>query len=198
MHNDPFGAQTPKQKPAIFSVRVTRMRVIIAVLCSLVVIGCGAAVADKPPFQVAGEKESNKIADAALSAVPYPLAKVKAGGFLERRNLSEKLTRFSDPNHNGFVYVMSFGKFLGYYAIKGKVSSNQSQMTNPTQTWKDGCGSGCENIPQVESIGDDGSYGENEPGVFFFTTGGVMVQTNLDYLYVDKPLDIGNIPQLYN
>jgi hypothetical protein len=196
MH-DPFNE--PTKKSALFSIRVTRMRAFVVVLL-VVIAGCGgAAVADKPPFQSAGEKESNAIADAAFHAVPYPLAKVKAGGFLERRNLSERLSRFSDANKLGYVYVMSFGKFLGYYSIKGKITSNQSQMTNPTQTWdNEGHCSGCGHYGMsAESIGDDGSYGENEPGVFFFTTAGVMVVTNLDYMYVDKPLTIGNIPQLY-
>jgi outer membrane murein-binding lipoprotein Lpp len=110
------------------------------------------------------------------SAVPYPLAQMRDS--IERRNLRERLLRFNKPAKLGYVYLMSFGKFLGYYTIRGKISSTESQMT------------------VTDSMGDDGSYGPNEQGVFFFTTGGVMVQTNLDYVYSDAPLNVGDVPQL--
>ena len=94
----------------------------------------------------------------------------------------------------GYLYLMSFGKFVGYYVIKGKVSSAQSSMTNTEQTWS--CGTDCTTV--VESMGDDGSFGPNEggdKGVFFFTSGGVMVETTLEWLYSDAPLSI-KVPNL--
>ena len=42
----------------------------------------------------------------------------------------------------------------------------------------------------VNAPGDDGSYGANESGIFFFTTEGQMVTTNLDYIWSDNPLSI--------
>lgn len=172
----------------------------IALVIAVLVAGCGVANAGKPSWFQNAENTSNKIADAAFKAVPYPLADVIAGGFLERQNQAEKLKRFSKPNKEGFVYVMSFGKFVGYYAIKGKVSAVNSSLTNPTQTWKDDCGHECGYGNAVESIGDDGTFGTNEGGdrgVFFLTTNGAMVVTVLDWMYADKPITVGNIPQLY-
>jgi hypothetical protein len=168
----------------------------LALVLLVLVAGCGVANASKPDWFKDSELLSNDIAHAANSAVPYPIEAVKAGGFLERKNQVEKLKRFSNPNKLGFVYVMSFGKFIGYYAIKGKVSAVNSSLTNVNQTWD--CGADCQTV--VDSIGDDGTFGPNEGGdrgKFFFTTGGVMVLTDLDIMYVDKPLEIGNIPQLY-
>jgi len=37
----------------------------------------------------------------------------------------------------------------------------------------------------VNAPGDDGSYGANEDGIFFFTTEGAYVTTNLDYLFAE-------------
>ena len=42
----------------------------------------------------------------------------------------------------------------------------------------------------VNAPGDDGSYGANEAGVFFFTTEGAMVTTSLDYIVSDQPINI--------
>jgi hypothetical protein len=94
------------------------------------------------------------------------------------------------------VYLLSFtGQFMGYYTIKGKVSSTDSQMTT-TDLVITNChaSNGCNDVT-VPAPGDDGSYGSNEPGIFFFTTENAMVTTNLNYVYSDQPLPL-NVPKL--
>lgn len=161
------------------------------VALAIVLAGCTLyAQADKPKFQEQGEKISNQIAEAMTGAVPYPVADMKDS--LERRQLRERLLRFNKSSKIGYVYLFNLGsdKPIGYYVIKGKISSVQSQMTNPQQSWRDDCGSGCGSVPIVDSIGDDGSYGDNEggaQGVFFFTSSGVMIETTLAWQYSDAP-----------
>lgn len=172
--------------------------VLILAAAMLVVAGCAAGIslAGKPDWWKVSEKTSDEIARSAFAAVPFPMAETKAGGFLERKNLNERLVRFSKPNKVGYIYIMSFGKFVGYYVIKGKLSSVQSQMTNTDQVWDSGSGEQGETV--VDSIGDDGSFGSNEGGdrgVFFFTSNDVMVETTLDWLYSDQPLSI-DVPNL--
>lgn len=174
---------------------VRTRNVIILVIALFVLVGCTAALGGKPSWQKKDEITSDAIAAAALSAVPHPLAAIKAGGFLERKNLAERLTRFSKANKVGYVYLMSFGKFVGYYVIKGKISATESQMTTTVQTWD--CG-GADGACFVDSIGDDGSFGHNEggaAGIFFFTSNGTMVETTLDWLYADQPLSV-DVPNL--
>jgi hypothetical protein len=121
---------------------------------------------------------------AALTAAePYPLAQMKDS--TERANLIEKLLRFNDPNKIGYVYELtSTGQIWSFYTIKGKVSSTDSQLT-ATNTISDAPHG---TSATVASPGDDGSYGPNEPGIFFFTTEGVMVEWNGLYQYTDAPL----------
>lgn len=128
------------------------------------------------------------------AAEPYPAALLHDS--TERANLIRHLLRFNDPNKIGYVYIMNFGKIVGYYVIKGKVSSNDSQLTTSdlVQRYCTDCTGGGVAVT-VPAPSDDGSYGPNEPGVFFFTTNNVMVVTNLDYLYSDQPLSI-NVPIL--
>lgn len=168
------------------SIRITRKRVLalIALLCLIVVT---AALAGEPDWYKNDEKVTNGIANAAQHATPYPSNEMTH--FLERDNIKRRLLAFNKADKIGYLYVMSFGKFVGYYTIKGKVSSVQSQLTVTDQTWD----TGGNNRIAVASMGDDGSYGENEGGdrgVFFFTQGGVMVETTLDWLYADQPLHI--------
>ncbi len=153
----------------------------------------GTAILGKPGWWNDQEQVSNTIAEQQIPAVPYPASQMRDS--LERRNLRERLLRFNRPDKVGYLYLTSFGKFVGYYVIKGKVSSNQSQMTNTQQTWEMCCHSGS---IAVDSIGDDGSFGPNEGGdrgVFFFTSTGVMVETTLDWVYSDAPLHI-DVPNL--
>lgn len=164
-------------------------RIAVAVLCGLLVLtGCST---DKNSSQQKGQKESEQAFKQQSGSVPYPVNELKDS--LERRNIRERLLRTNKPNAIGYVYILSFGKFIGYYTIKGKVSSTQSQMTTGTLFVRP-C-SGCDKQP-VDSPGDDGSYGDNEPGIFFFTTDGAMVETSADYIVSDQPLAVADVPEL--
>lgn len=141
-----------------------------------------------------GQALTEKAFDQQSKAVPYPADDLRDS--IERRNLRERLLRQNDPDRIGYVYILSFGKFIGYYTIKGKVSSTQSQMTPSDLTTRWDCGAECGSELVLEAPGDDGSYGPNEPGIFFFTTDGTMVQVSTDYIYSDQPLSVNNVPEL--
>lgn len=167
---------------------------VLAVVVIVAALAATAALAGKPDWWRDQEKLSDRIAHQQINSVPYPEALMKDS--LERRNLRERLLRFNRPQKIGYLYVMSFGKFVGYYVVKGKISSTQSQMTNTTQTWD--AGQGEQGETAVDSIGDDGSFGPNEGGdrgIFFFTAQGVLVETTLEWIYSDAPLSI-NVPNL--
>ncbi|MXQ56012.1 hypothetical protein [Shimazuella alba] len=116
------------------------------------------------------------------------------GETLGKKNLREKLKREENPNAIGYVYLLSFGKPMGYYIVKGKVSSNGSQLT-PQDEIVDTCGSDdCSVV--VDGPQDDGTYGNRDPGIFFFLSDGTMVTTSLDYVYTDRPIQAVNVPLL--
>lgn len=180
------------------------------ILAMLVVAAYGAAVAlgDIPGYatccgldhkfkwEQASGSITNETAQMAMNDVQYPLAQIhQRGGFLERVNLRERLLRFNDPNKIGYVYILSSlsGKPVGYYTIKGKITSTDSQMTQTEQASRYGNGDFV-----IAAPGDDGSWGQNEggpQGIFFFTTTGVMVETVMPWLYSDAPLPL-SVPSL--
>jgi len=114
----------------------------------------------------------------------------KTGDSLEIRNLKAKRDKEEDPNATRYVYLMNYGNVVGYYVVKGKVSSSGSQIGPETEIVN---GGGNGNV--VDSAQDDGSYGDGDPGIFFFTTDGVMVETSLDYVVSDQPMPI-DVPRL--
>lgn len=122
--------------------------------------------------------------------VPYPAAEMKDP--IERHNIAERLLRFNKADKIGYVYLLNnTGSVIAFYPIKGKITSTQSQMTTDNLIIDRYEGDVVVNAP-----GDDGSYGPNEDGVFFFTTEGVMVQWNGPYIYMDAPLKIASTPVL--
>lgn len=139
-----------------------------------------------------GESDSSKNArqDRETKASTVVLCGA-ANESLECKNLKERERRNSRPNAIGYVYLYNFdGSVKGYFTIKGKVSSTQSQMA-PMDVLVDGCQRTGEDCPQsMEAPGDDGSFGPNEGGIFFFTSEGVMVTYSGEYVLSDAPLKL--------
>lgn len=106
-------------------------------------------------------------------------------------NLKKKRDRENDPNKIRYLYLMNYGQIVGYYIAKGNITSNASQIAPEEEVVKSYGGDGY----VVDSAQDDGTYGDGDPGVFFFTADGTMVVTSLDYIQSDQPLKI-DVPRL--
>jgi hypothetical protein len=171
----------------------SRKTALIAAIGAVVLVFTTAGSCDEPSSsaQSTGQAQTEQAYKQQSAAVPYPAGQLTDS--LERRNIRERLLRTNKPNAISYVYVMSFGKIIGYYTAKGKVSSTQSQMT-PDTFVEQHSESGGGNVT-YPAPGDDGSYGDNEPGVYFFLSSGQMVETNLDYIVSDAPLPV-DVPLL--
>lgn len=123
-------------------------------------------------------------------------AQKATGHTLEKANLEEKRKREENPNAIGYVYLMNFGNVVGYYISKGKISSSGSQAT-PEQDIHYTCSSGgtCSHLV-VDGPQDDGSYGDHDPGIFFFLADGTKVVSSLDFIHTDRPIPALNVPLL--
>lgn len=170
--------------------RTSKSTIAIIVMALVATFGISACsnqtTNDSSKLQQQGQQDTVDAFAKQSATVPYP--KDELTNSLERANLRERLLRTNKPDALGYVYLMSFGKIIGYYTVKGKVSSTQSQMTTD-QLVVHNCDNGC-SFNAVNAPGDDGSYGPNEQGIFFFTTSGQMVTTNLDYIWSDNPIAI--------
>lgn len=170
---------------------MTRTRVTVLTLLALVLVffGTSAQSCSKSDEMVARDKLQEQKKQAGQTST-------------EAVNLKAKYDLEKDPNRIGYVYLLSFGKPFGYYVAKGKISSNGSQLTpendivNTCYAGSSGTGTDCNVV--TDGPQDDGTYGEGDPGIFFFLSDGkTMVHTNLDYFYSTRPIPTAlEIPKL--
>ena len=90
----------------------------------------------------------------------------------------------------GYVVLLTDnGAVVGSFIVDGKISSLNSYLT-PDSTYYEFVYGGTgqfrnEWLPDV-----DGSYGDNDNGIFFFTPQGQYVEWNGNYLYSDIPFQV--------
>lgn len=167
--------------------RTKRVWTAAAVLGGTLLLTAGGCYSATPEEQKRNEQQAQK----------------STGDTLEKRNLEEKRRREEDPNAIGYVYLLTNNPqapVLGYYISKGKISSNSSQRT-PMQDviWTCGGNSGHYGCGPVVVDGpqDDGSYGNGDPGIFFFLADGTKVTWGSDlWMHTDRPVPALNVPLL--
>lgn len=149
---------------------------------TLILTGCDGGTSSKE--QALTEENQER-----LLAVQPP---VQLNWSLEREQINKRTKLWNDKNKVSYIYLVSYGKVMAFYTIKGKVSSVNSQITNPSQIVRSS-GGGRHVLP---SPAEDGSYGENGDAIFFFTTDSTYVEWAGEYMLADKPLKMSTPPAL--
>lgn len=91
-------------------------------------------------------------------------------------------------------YIVLFcesGAVIGSFVVDGKVSSLNSFLTPDSEYYE--LDMNRATITDNKWLADiDGSYGENDMGIFFFTTDGKYIEWTGTYLYSDIPFEVEN------
>lgn len=93
----------------------------------------------------------------------------------------------------GYVVLLTeSGSVVGKFTVDGKVSSLNSFLTPDSEYYEqEYCSSGRSAGDGNHWLADvDGSYGENDSGIFFFTPDGKYVEWSGIYLYSDIPFQV--------
>ncbi len=92
------------------------------------------------------------------------------------------------PKPFGYIILFAGNAPVSRFIVDGKVSSLNSFLTPSAydQYVKSG------GVKTIELSDVDGSYGENDSGIFFFTVDGNYVEWTGEYLYSDIPIEIDN------
>ena len=85
----------------------------------------------------------------------------------------------------GYIVLFSGNAAVGQFVVDGKVSSLNSFLTPNSEYYEKNNGYNNKWLADV-----DGSYGENDSGIFFFTPDGKYIEWSGDYLYSDIPFTI--------
>jgi hypothetical protein len=157
---------------------------LLLIIIMVVTVGCN--VSTQPTVKL--EQEKTEENQQKLLQIQPP---VQLDWSLERQNINKRTSLWNDSAKISYIYLISYGKVMAFYTVKGKVSSVNSQITNPEQLVYNGG-------PRVSmpSPAEDGSYGTNGDAIFFFTTEGVYVEWAGDYMLADQPLQLTTPPQL--
>ena len=92
----------------------------------------------------------------------------------------------------GYIVLFAGNTVVGNFVVDGKVSSLNSFLTPDSEYYEQKYGG------NGSSYGDgndwladvDGSYGENDNGIFFFTPDGKYLEWSGEYLYSDIPFEV--------
>ena len=85
----------------------------------------------------------------------------------------------------GYIVLFSGNAAVGQFVVDGKVSSLNSFLTPDSEYYERNSSYNNRWLADV-----DGSYGENDSGIFFFTPDGKYIEWSGDYLYSDIPFTI--------
>lgn len=128
-----------------------------------------------------------------LASQPPP----KISWSLERQQLINRTKLQNDRTIFFYLYLFIEGSSrpVGYYIVD-KVSSVDSQLTNPSQLVR-GVGDSSTSMDFVmPSPSEDGSYGTNGSGIFGFTPDGAYLESNMKYIVSLIPLGFPDVLQL--
>lgn len=172
--------------------------VIMIIVSVFVLSGCEAETDTQKDVQ-----QTLNIGDKLTNNQPTP---TDIDYSLERYNLIRRAYWVNGQRERANTLVCEIEKPLGYIAlfldngacagkfvVDGKVTSLNSFLTPDSRYYEvvgeyiDGKSGENNWLPDV-----DGSYGENDNGIFFFTTDGKYVEWTGTYLYSDIPFEIQN------
>jgi len=92
----------------------------------------------------------------------------------------------------GYIVLFSGNTTVGSFVVDGKVSSLNSFLTPGSVDDTYGNGSAGYTTITTEMADVDGSYGENDSGIFFFTPDGKYIEWTGSYLYSDIPFEVAD------
>lgn len=96
----------------------------------------------------------------------------------------------------GYVVLLTEnGGVVGRFEVDGKVTSLNSFLTPDSEYYEYSAGEYSTKNNWIADV--DGSYGENDSGIFFFMPDGKYIEWNGDYLYSDIPFVIDNPVVIY-
>lgn len=168
----------------------------IIAAASIVLAGCSTI----PAGGAYEDREATKeVANKLQSAQPTPR---DIDYSLERYNLIRRAYWVNGQREKANALVCEIEKPLGYvvlftegggvvgsFVVDGKVSSLNSFLTPDSDYYE--VANGSEIVRYNSWLADvDGSYGENDSGIFFFTPDGKYIEWTGIYLYSDIPFEV--------
>lgn len=159
--------------------------IIFSVVLLLILTGCEYTPTDEDKTQqVTKELKENQATptDIDYSLERYNLIRRAYWVNGQREKANTLICQVEKPL--GYIVLLTeSGSLIGSFVVDGKVSSLNSFLTPDTTEYL--------NSSSAKWLADvDGSYGENDNGIFFFTPDGKYIEWTGIYLYSDIPFEV--------
>lgn len=93
----------------------------------------------------------------------------------------------------GYIVLFAGNAVVGRFVVDGKVSSLNSFLSPDSEYYETNATGEYSEYYKNKWLSDvDGSYGENDNGIFFFTTNGNYIEWTGAYLYSDIPFEVSD------
>lgn len=158
-----------------------------AIFFGVVLAHAAYAMSNTPSSQEKGEAIQEKVTQTAFDAVPVP----QIEHFLNREAVAEYVKRMNDPSKTFYVYLISYGKILGYYVTSTHPVSVCMLMT-PAKREVGVRGSGPNPLGPAPTL--DGLFGGGGAMCdhYYAMTAdtGTLVEWSVDMIVQDQPLGL--------
>jgi hypothetical protein len=140
------------------------MKLLVLALVTILLAGCD--------YNESKYVQSHKAAQAAQS--------INFDENAEIDNIKHRLELTSKPGAIGYIVLLNqMGQPIAYDTVKGKITSSGKRLTRPF----DGVGNDTRPAPS-----DEGTWGNSDPYIYYWTANGVYRQWSGLYLYSDQPI----------
>lgn len=173
--------------------------VLCIVLCITVLVGCseqavtGSKADTSTTIKIANNLQENQPtpSDIDYSIERYNL--IRRTYWVNGQREKANMLPCEVEKPLGYIVLFAGNTVVGKFVVDGKVSSLNSFLTPDSEYYeKRGTYSTVERSNNKWLADVDGSYGENDSGVFFFTPDGKYVEWTGTYLYSDIPFEVSD------
>ena len=171
---------------------------ILMIMVMSMLVGCGDLTYETTYDTRSDINNTAEVASSLTEKQPTP---TDLNYSLERYNLIRRAYWVNGQREKANALVCEIEKPLGYiilftesgavvesFVVDGKVSSLNSYLTPDSEYYEHSAGEYARTNAWIADV--DGSYGENDNGIFFFTPDGKYVEWTGTYLYSDIPFEI--------
>lgn len=137
---------------------------------------------------------SNKVHESEKAAAVAESIRFTENAEIE--NIKKRLELTSQPGLIGYIAIINkVGQVVLYTPVKGKVTSGKKRLTRDFAFIRCKTGEYTSDC-QIKAPSDEGTYGESSDYMYFWTPGEQYFQTDLGYIYSDKPMRLTIEPLL--
>ena len=172
--------------------------IMVLIVCAFVLSSChiGTSASDSAKDQSATKEIANNLSgnqptptDINYSLERYNL--IRRAYWVNGMREKAKNVACSVKKPLGYIVLFAGNTVAGRFVVDGKVSSLNSYLTPDSEYYELNYG-GSYRAENAWLADVDGSYGENDNGIFFFTPNGNYIEWTGEYMYSDIPFEVEN------